>query len=155
MVNAVDLEGDAPTVIIRCLESNSVVRLSERWRPDEDSVRYTIEASAPGLCARVDEAVAAIWQPAPDLPTFLAALATDFRGWSGSRAWHCLERDVAISAVFRSRGHVGLTWTLRPWRAKYGGWSATLTTWQEAGEQMSTPAADVRDFLHPDPATHV
>ena len=144
---------DAPTVIVRCLESDTIVRLCDRWRPDKDSIHYAVEACAPGLSARVDEAVAADWDPAPDLPAFLGQLAEDFRGWSGERSWHSLERDLTISAVFRPGGHVGLTWILRPWPAKHGGWNATVTTWQEAGEQMKALAADVRAFLHEVPAS--
>ncbi|WP_246033799.1 DUF6228 family protein [Streptomyces hundungensis] len=52
-----------------------------------------------------------------------------------------------MSAVLRSRGHVGLTWTLRPWRGPAGGWEACVTTWLDAGERMSGLAADVRRFL--------
>lgn len=148
-------EADTPVVTIRCMASDIVVRLRDRLRPDADSVRYAVEACAPGLYARVDEAVSAVWEPAPDLSSFLQALAEDFRGWSGERSWHSLERDLTISAVFRSGGHVGLTWTLRPWPAKHGGWSTAVTTWQEAGEQMTALAADVRDFLHEAPVVDV
>lgn len=52
-----------------------------------------------------------------------------------------------MSAVFRSGGHVGLTWTVRPWPRAAGGWSASATTWLEAGEQMTALAADIRRFL--------
>ncbi|MFE2689648.1 DUF6228 family protein [Streptomyces mirabilis] len=55
------------------------------------------------------------------------------------------------SAVFRSGGHVGLTWTLRPWPRAAGGWSASATTWLEAGEQMTALAADLRHFLAGEP----
>ncbi|MFJ8538704.1 DUF6228 family protein [Streptomyces sp. NPDC093591] len=57
------------------------------------------------------------------------------------------DRDLAVSAVFRSGGYVGLTWTLRPWPNAAGDWSASVTTGLEGGEQMSTLAADVRHFL--------
>lgn len=150
MMNTID-QADAPAVVIRCIDSDTVVRLCERWRLDEDSIHYAVEACAPGLSARVDEAVSAVWEGAPDLPAFLEALAEDFRGWSGVRTWQSLESDLTITAAFRSGGHVGLTWTLRPWPAKHGGWSTRVTTWQEAGEQMTTLAGDVRDFLHEAP----
>jgi Family of unknown function (DUF6228) len=142
---------DATAVVIRCIDSDTVVRLCDRRRLDHASVQYTVEACAPGLSARVDETVAAAWDPAPDLPAFLGGLAEDFRGWSGERQWHSLERDVTVTAVFRSGGHVGLTWTLRPWRARHGGSRTTVTTWQEAGEQMTALAADVRAFLREAP----
>lgn len=143
---------DAAAVTIRCIDSGTVVRLCDRRRLDHASVHYTVEVCAPGLSARVDEAVAVAWDPAPDLPAFLGGLAEDFRGWSGERQWHSLERDLAVTAVFRSGGHVGLTWTLWPWPARrHGGWSTTVTTWQEAGEQMTALAADVRAFLREAP----
>lgn len=57
------------------------------------------------------------------------------------------DTDLAVSAVFRTGGYVGLTWTLCPWPAASGGWAASVTTWLEAGEQMTSLAADVRRFL--------
>jgi hypothetical protein len=151
-MDAIDPDPDAPAdILIRCQDSDCAVRFYDRWRPDEDGVHYAIEASAPGLTARIDEAVAGIW--GPDLAAFLDELAGDFRGWPGERTWHSLDRDLTINAVFRSGGHVGLTWTLRPWPGKYGGWSASVTTWQEAGEQMTALASDIRAFLHRDAHT--
>jgi hypothetical protein len=75
--------------------------------------------------------------------------AAAFRGRSEVRMWHSSDRGLTIGTAYRSDGHVGLTWTLRPWSAKRGGWSASVTTWQAAGEQMADLAADVRTFLHP------
>ncbi|MGW0776548.1 DUF6228 family protein [Streptomyces sp. NPDC002835] len=69
------------------------------------------------------------------------------QGWDGERSWQTDDRNLAVSAVFRAGGHVGLTWTLRPWPKAAGGWSAAITTWVEAGEQMASFAADVRHFL--------
>ena len=148
MMNTMEFDADTPAVIVHCFETDSVVSLSDRQRVDQHSTHYSIEASAPGLSARLNEVVDAGWQPAPDLPGFLESLAADFHGWSGERTWHTLERDLTIRAVFRSGGHVGLIWTLRPWQARSSGWQTTVTTWQEAGEQMTALAADVRAFLH-------
>ena len=64
MMNAMD-QTDTPAVIVRCLDSDTVVRLYNRWRPDKDSIHYAVEACAPGLSARIDEAVAA--KPLADL----------------------------------------------------------------------------------------
>jgi hypothetical protein len=146
-MKTIEFQTDTPEVIVRCTDSDSVVRFSHRRRADKDSVYYSIEALAPNLSARVEEIVAAGWQSAPDLPGFLESLAGDFHGWSGERTWHTLDRDLTISAVFHSGGHVGLNWTLRPWQGRFGGWQTTVTTWQEAGEQMAALAADVRAFL--------
>ncbi|RGD57740.1 hypothetical protein DR950_08015 [Kitasatospora xanthocidica] len=142
-----DTEPDTPAAVtVRCQDNRAVtVRLRAPSRPDEDRVRYAVEASAPGLAIRVDEVVA--WNRGAGLAAFLEELAADFRGWDGQRVWQTDDRDLTVSAVFRSGGHVGLTWTLRPWRSAAGGWEASVTTWLDAGEQTSALAADVRGFL--------
>lgn len=113
-MNALHSDSDATTLVIRSPDTETVVRLCNRWQFDADSVHYAVEASAPGMTARVDEALAAIWEPHPNLPTFLDELARDFHGWLGERSWRSLENDLGVSAVFRSGGHVGLTWTPAP-----------------------------------------
>lgn len=137
---------DKPGVSIRCQDNAPVgVAFRDRFSFDADSVHYAVELEAPGLTARVGEVVAWIWDR--DLALFLEELATDYRGWDGERSWHTDDRDLAVSAVFRSGGNVGLTWTLRPWPQPCGGWSVSVTTWLEAGEQMASLAADMRYFL--------
>ncbi len=121
------------------------MRLCDPFRPDEDRVQYAVEAHAPGLVVRVDQVVA--WDRGADLVPFLEGLASDFRGWDGRREWQTNDGDLAVGAVFRSGGHVGLTWTLHPWRRAAGGWKASVTTWLEAGEQMSALAAEARHFF--------
>lgn len=149
IMNAMDFHADAPAVIVRCLESDSAVRLCDRWQPDAENTQYAVEASDLGLAARVNEVSAGPWQPAPDLSVFFDELATAFRGRSEERMWHSMDHELTVSAAYRSDGHVGLTWTLRPWSAKRGGWSASVTTWQAAGERMAALADEVRAFLHP------
>ncbi|HLU95904.1 DUF6228 family protein [Streptomyces sp. NPDC059515] len=137
---------DKPSVSIRCQDNASVgVTFCDRFSFDADSVHYAVELRAPGLTARVDEVVAGIRDS--DLARFLEELAADHRGWDGERSWQNNDRDLTVSAVFRSRGHVGLTWTVRPWPRAAAGWSASATTWLEAGEQMTALAADIRHFL--------
>ncbi|MFE7116128.1 DUF6228 family protein [Streptomyces sp. NPDC057654] len=137
---------DKPGVTIRCQDSSSVVvTFCDRFSFDADSVHYAVELRAPGLTARVDEVVAWIWDSG--LTAFLEKLVADYRGWDGERSWQTHDRDLTVSAVFRSGGYVGLTWTLRPWTQAAGGWGASVTTWLEAGEQMACLAADVRNFL--------
>lgn len=121
------------------------VTFCDRFSFDQDSVHYAVETRAPGLTARVDEVVAWAWDS--DLTTFLDELVADYRGWDGERSWHTMDRDLAVSAVFRSGGYVGLTWTLRPWGSAAGDWSTSVTTWLEAGEQMSSFTSDLRHFL--------
>ncbi|WP_247700365.1 DUF6228 family protein [Streptomyces sp. RM72] len=141
---------DKPSATVRCRESPSVdVTFCDRFTFDADSVHYAVELRAPDLTARVDEVVAWIWDS--DLTTFLEELAAEYRGWEGERSWQTNDRDLTVSAVFRSGGHVGLTWSLQPWPQAAGGWGASVTTWLEAGEQMTTLAADVRHFLTAEP----
>ncbi|MFJ2832894.1 DUF6228 family protein [Streptomyces sp. NPDC087263] len=141
---------DEAGVTIRCQDNSSVgARFCDRFSFDEDSVHYAVELQAPGLAARVHEVVAWIWDS--DLVPFLEELAAGYRGWDGERSWQTNDRDLAMSAVFRSGGHVGLTWTLRPWPKAAGGWSASVTTLLEAGEQMASLAADVEHFLAGEP----
>ncbi|MGW6860056.1 DUF6228 family protein [Streptomyces xanthophaeus] len=134
-------------VTIRCQDNSSVgVVFRDRSTSDDYCVRYAVEVQAPGMGARLDEAVAWIGDKT-DLAPFLERLAGDFTGWEGERCWETNDRDLAVSAVFRHGGHVGLTWTLHPWRKTSGGWSASVTTHLEAGEQMASLAADIRHFL--------
>lgn len=146
MSSSDDGTDDEPGVAIRCQDNSAVgVRLCDRYSFDEDSVHYAVELRAPGLTARADEVVAWAW--GSDLVPFLEALAADYRGWDGTRSWETNDRDLAVAAVFRAGGYVGLTWTLRPWTGSSGGWAASVTTWLEAGEQMASLAADVGRFL--------
>ncbi|GAA2263251.1 DUF6228 family protein [Streptomyces amakusaensis] len=137
-------------VTLRFREGSAArVRLLDRFRFDAERVEYAVELRAPGMSARVDGVVA--WTLEAGLPGFLEELAAGYRGWEGERRWETEDRDLVVSAVFRSRGRIGLTWTLRPWREADGGWSASVTTWLEAGEQMAALAADVRHFLTGEP----
>ncbi|MFJ8828187.1 DUF6228 family protein [Streptomyces sp. NPDC102467] len=137
---------DKPDVTMRSMDNAAVgVRLSETQPFDEGCVQYVVEAWAPGLTARIDEVVAWIWDA--DLAAFISELAADFQGWEGERTWKTYDGDLAVSAVFRSGGSIGLTWTLRPWPDVAGGWTASVTTWLEAGEQMSSLAADIQHFF--------
>ncbi|MEV0267087.1 DUF6228 family protein [Streptomyces sp. NPDC050617] len=137
---------DKPGVIVRCQDNSSVVvTFCDRFSLDTDSVHYAVELRAPGLAARVDEVIAWTWDSG--LAAFLEELVADYRGWDGERSWQTNDRDLTVSAVFRSGGYVGLTWALRPWPQAAGGWGSSVTTWLEAGEQMASLAADVRSFL--------
>ncbi|MFJ6797163.1 DUF6228 family protein [Streptomyces sp. NPDC091268] len=136
----------SPRVTIRCQDNASIgVTFCDRFSFDADSVHYAVELEARGLTARVNEVVAWIWDR--DLAPFLEGLAADYRGWDGERKWQTDDRDLAVSAVFRSGGYVGLTWALHPWPKAAGGWGASVTTWLEAGEQMASLASDIRQFF--------
>ncbi|MGV2916147.1 DUF6228 family protein [Streptomyces alfalfae] len=72
-------------------------------------------------------------------------LAADHRGWDGGRSWWNHARDPAVSAAFRPGGQVKPTWAVRPRDA--GGRGASVTSWLEAGEQMTALAVGVRALL--------
>jgi hypothetical protein len=145
--------GEPAESTVRCQEDRAVhVRLRDLFDEDEDRVHYAIEACAPGLNAGLDGVPAWNWDV--DLAPFLEGLARDFRGWDGERVWQNNDRDLTVTAVVRSGGHDGLTWTLRPWRTSVGSRDASVTTWLEAGEQMSALAADGRHFLGQEAGHH-
>ncbi|MEU9234423.1 DUF6228 family protein [Streptomyces subrutilus] len=142
-----DFSDERPCVTIRCQDNVSVgVSFRDRHSADDYCVHYSVQIQAPGLSAHLDDAVAWIGNNR-DLAPFLEKLAGDFTGWDGEQCWETDDRDLAVSAVFLSGGYVNLTWTLRPWRKAAGGWSASVTTRLEAGEQMASLAADIRHFL--------
>jgi hypothetical protein len=131
-------------VIIQCQDNpRVVVMFTERYFPDEDRVGFCVDAQADGLKAHVHGVELGVWDP-EHLPVFLDRLAADFRGWDRERVW--TSNHIKLRASFHSRGHVSLTWTLRP--QLFDSWEASITTSQEAGEQMKTLAADVRYFLN-------
>ncbi|MFF4341217.1 DUF6228 family protein [Kitasatospora sp. NPDC001540] len=140
-----EARGEDGDLEVRCGRDRTAgVSLTDR-QEDDGLVRFTVRLRAPGLTARLADVV----DLAPDvgLAGFLAALAADFRGWAGERSWHNADGDLALRAVFRSGGHVDLTWALRPWRAADGDWRAEATTRLEAGEQLAALAAEVAAFL--------
>jgi len=65
-------------VTVRCQDNTSVgVTICDRFSSDADSVHYAVELQAPGLPARLNEAVAWTWDS--DLAAFLEELAADVR----------------------------------------------------------------------------
>lgn len=143
-------DNDPPEVIIRCGQTPGVfVRLHERYFPDQYGVAFSIEAQAHGLHACLDGVETWIWDE-NDLADFLTELATDFRGWTGERTWQT--NHLSVTASWHSGGHVSLTWTLQPWVSRTDHWVASITTWLEAGEQMTNLASEMHHFLpHPQP----
>ncbi|WP_020554040.1 DUF6228 family protein [Embleya scabrispora] len=147
---------DPDDVIIRCNDNPAIrIRLRDAVSPDDEVaarypasrlVHYTVEIQAPGMAAHLDRVVG--WTgEAREIAGFLTDLARDFGGWDGERRWHTDDRDLTVTAVFRSGGRVELTWELRPRRMGGCGWAASVTLVVEAGEQLAMLAADVRQFL--------
>lgn len=131
---------------MRCAQDpDLVIRMLDRHFIDGDETVFTFDASADGLHARVRDVTVAIWDRDGDLAAFLQGLADDFRGWPGQRTWQSSQLD--LRAVHHSGGHVELTWTLRPWSPQQASWETSITTWAEAGQQLTGLAADVHAFL--------
>ncbi len=116
--------------------------------PDDPTLDYLVANLVDdGLTAtkRVYAHYASGWG---DLAAFLAALATDWRGWSGIREWASLESDLRIEAR-HEYGHVQLHVTLSQERGDWGnhGWQASADVTLEPGEQLSRVASELRDLV--------
>ena len=136
---------DDRDVVIRCQEDPNVsVRLHSRYFPDEHGVGFAVDARAQGLHAELSGVEVWVWDESW-LSDFVSQLAADYRGWQDERIWHT--SHLTVRAAFHSRGHVALTWDLQPWVSRSDAWRVSITTWLEAGEQMSNLAADLYEFL--------
>ncbi|MEV4218034.1 DUF6228 family protein [Nonomuraea sp. NPDC049725] len=137
---------EPPCVTVRCSQDPSLtVHLTGRQFVDAYETSFTIEAQADGLLARVPDAIVSVWDRDGDIPGFLQALVDDFRGWTGERTWHT--NQLTLTAAFHSGGHIALTWTLRPQGLTLPEWEASVTTWIEAGQHLTSLAADLRAFF--------
>lgn len=142
------LSGDEQ-VTLESRVTRTSVRLWNRARPwGDDGVRFSAEVGAADLRATIHEVTD--WTRGNNLAGFLEELAESFTGWEGTRSWQTLDRDLCVDAVFRSGGHVEMTWTIQPWRPSVGRWSASVVVSVEAGEELRCLAADVYRFLHAD-----
>ena len=68
----------------------------------------------------------------PGISGFLADLAENWRGWTGSKSWGDLEGLIRIEATHDGRGHVSLDFDLRS--SLYDGWRVEATVPVEAGQ---------------------
>lgn len=142
---------DDAEVVLRCERSPAVsVRFAERHaatHPLDRRLMFAVVAQAPGLDARLTGVTNHVM--GRGLARFIEGL--DIRGWPGEQRWTNADRDLVVSAVYESNGHIGLTWLLRPWQKSiHGDWSATATTWIEAGAARDSFAADLHAFLSAD-----
>ncbi|WP_410819960.1 DUF6228 family protein [Micromonospora sp. 050-3] len=131
----------------------------QRWlvRPPQDPYGdgyvYTIatELHELGMTASTVAKVDGLYAPLDTtLSGFVESLAADWEGWSGTRTWTSLERELVIDARHDGRGHVSLGVTLRApgpdWDAT--AWSARAVFVLEAGEELTRLARDLTHFLH-------
>ncbi|WP_198154182.1 DUF6228 family protein [Catenuloplanes japonicus] len=140
-----DEDSDELSLLIRCQEDrDTAVRLHSRYLPDECGIGFAVDARADGLQAQLRGVEVWVWDD-EWLPDFIARLAADYRGWDGDRTWQT--NHLSVRAGFHTGGHVALTWHLHRWLTRSDTWQASVTTWLEAGEQMSNLAADLREFL--------
>lgn len=119
-----------------------------RPEPDDPSLDYLVaDLVDDGLTAtkRVYAHYASGWR---DLAAFFGGLATDWRGWSGTREWASIESDLKIEARHEF-GHVQLHVTIWQSRADWGnhGWRASADLTLEPGEQLSRVADQLRDLV--------
>ncbi|MEV7590521.1 DUF6228 family protein [Streptomyces sp. NPDC089922] len=136
---------DSPVVRVGDSGSHPVHLLfSEPTRPFDDEPTLDILVRARGQRVSV-ETLVRTWD-GDGLDAFLSALAEDFRGWDGARAWRSLERGLTISAEHHSGGYVHLTWGIHD-RPPSEDWHFETTTVHAAGEEMRNLAAEVRTFL--------
>jgi len=143
-VNGHDPDGTAPQVIIGSYENAAAqVRLHDCRLLGEYETTFAVDLHADELDARIGEVSVTPWDNG-GLTSFMDGLAADFRGWAGTRSWAV--NHLQLTAASHSGGHVELCWTIRPWITRPD-WEASLTTWIEAGQQMTELAAAIRAFL--------
>ncbi len=129
-------------VVITCLEQADIqIRLLDHAAFDEDIASVGVALRAPGL--KVDSG--AELTDRDGLARFFAGLVEDFTGWTGERTWRSQHDELAVTAVFHSGGRVELRWRVS--EQLNGTWSAGVTTWVNAGEDMSRIAADITELL--------
>lgn len=138
---------DEHDVVLRCGRQASVsVRFAERHAALDrldGRLFFLVQVRAPGLDARLEGVTNHV--VGRGLARFVERL--EIEGWEGERRWVNADRDLLVSARYESGGHIGLTWTVRPWRGVHGDWSASVTTWVDAGEDRDAFAAELRWFL--------
>jgi hypothetical protein len=77
------------------------------------------------------------------LPEFFAALAADWKGWTGAREWQTLEGGLTLSCTHDGRGTISMGPELRELNL---GWVVRAIVPIDAG-QLEQVAADVAAFF--------
>src|SRR5689334_12991557 len=135
---------DEPQVVLTA-GYGSEVRLvfSAPQRPWSDVVvDYLVEVAGAGM-----KATAVVTSLEGDLLAgYFADLAEEFGGWSGIRQWRSLEDQLRVEARWGSRGHVTLTFRLRP-KAYDVPWDLSVDLDVEAGAQMEALSVAMANFF--------
>lgn len=129
-------------VVITCMEhAHAKVRLHECVAFDADITTISAELRASGLevAQRGVELL-----DRDGLACFFARLEQDFAGWEGERIWRSFHDELGVTARFHSRGRVELRWRVTQRLESAAEWSAIVTTWIHAGEDLRRLAADLR-----------
>ena len=120
--------------------------LSDPRRGDDGellSITATVHTQGLRASTRVDAHYSKCFD---DLVAFLDDLVAYWRGWSGSKSYQSLERDLELVARHDGVGHVVLAVTLRGPDSPYS-WTASGEVITDPGEQMREAAADARSLL--------
>ncbi|MEV1017482.1 DUF6228 family protein [Micromonospora sp. NPDC049751] len=138
--------------VLRSLGSSSQWTLHPPTDPHGDGYVWVVRAqiSDDGVTAETTATLAGRWAPENEgLGWFFQSLADDWRGWRGGRTWRSLEGAMEIDAHHDGSGHVAIGVLLRRARQAYtdDAWSARVVFTIEAGEEMTSLAADVRGLL--------
>lgn len=137
------LMGDSGGLIIGGRSQAASLRLAH-----EDADEYVTTIIATADDAGLNASIRVATSPGEGgLSAFLGELAENFCGWEGTRTWSSWGRELTASAVFRSRGHVAITWSLTRRFANEEDWRAEVTTVIEAGAEMSALASEVAAFI--------
>lgn len=131
------------SVELRSAQGERTLRMGSPLHPwDDDFVDVIVQLDGQGLHAETSMRTIG----GDGLVTFLEQLASDYRGWDGSREWRSLDDQLHISATWRSRGRVALHFTLRPTVYEFG-WEAGATFEVEAGAELELLATNVSRLL--------
>jgi len=134
----------AVEVVITCVERPEArVRLHDCVAFDQDITTMGVETQACGIEARLGVELL----DHDGLARFFQVLAESYSGWEGERAWRSYHNELAVVARFHSRGHVELRWGLTYELETHGSWSAAVTTWIYAGEDMRRLADDLQELF--------
>ncbi len=77
---------------------------------------------------------------------FFAAMAANWRGWAGTRAWNTLEQDLALEATHIGR-RVELAITMQQRAADEHTWRVSLTMSLLPDETLNRLASDIDELF--------
>jgi len=136
----------ATQVEIRSEDRDALVRLS--YHPSDQHLgTLLVEVRTGGL--NLDHEVFS--SGGDGLPAFLAGLATDWRGWEGTRSWHTIEHGLTVEATHHGN-RARLLLIVRPdpdsgW--EQNDWEVRLPLLVAPGESLAHIATAARTLFAP------